>query len=188
MSSPIPRARCLRQEPKAQEPEILPTPPLWRPRLARRPPPGRLSRLLPTPPTGRPLPPPPPPHSPSTAALLRRPPAQIRAYVEDVIRSAIPVKTLDEAFSSKDQLALAVKDQLTEEMERFGYHIVKALVTDLTPDKGVKNSMNEINAQRRLKDAATAKADAEKILLVKAAEADKESKYLSGLGVAMQRK
>jgi len=48
--------------------------------------------------------------------------------------------------------------------------------------------MNEINAQRRLKDAATAKADGEKILLVKAAEADKEAKYLSGLGVAQQRR
>jgi hypothetical protein len=67
------------------------------------------------------------------------------------------------------------------------YDIVKALVTDLTPDGGVKASMNEINAQRRLKDAATAKADGEKILLVKMAEADKESKYLSGLGVAQQR-
>jgi len=67
------------------------------------------------------------------------------------------------------------------------YDIVKALVTDLTPDAGVKASMNEINAQRRLKDAATAKADGEKILLVKMAEADKEAKYLSGLGVAQQR-
>ena len=68
-----------------------------------------------------------------------------------------------------------------------GYSILKALVTDLSPDRGVKASMNEINAQKRLKDAMTAKADGEKILLVKAAEADKEAKYLSGLGVAQQR-
>ena len=68
-----------------------------------------------------------------------------------------------------------------------GYSILKALVTDLSPDRGVKASMNEINAQKRLKDASTAKADGEKILLVKAAEADKEAKYLSGLGVAQQR-
>lgn len=43
-------------------------------------------------------------------------------------------------------------------------------------------------AQSRLREAASEKADAEKILLVKAAEADAESKYLSGLGVAKQRK
>jgi hypothetical protein len=39
-----------------------------------------------------------------------------------------------------------------------------------------------------LREAASEKADAEKILLVKAAEAEAESKYLSGLGVAKQRK
>jgi regulator of protease activity HflC (stomatin/prohibitin superfamily) len=190
---------------------------------------------------------------------LTDPSSQIRAYVEDVIRGSIPTRTLDEAFSSKDELAHAVKDQLQHEMKDFGnkhrhdldycfdwahilkclyvyircfrlgvypkadlpfslssrsrlvfcpsvamfvinpllmvlllfafsgYSILKALVTDLSPDRGVKASMNEINAQKRLKDASTAKADGEKILLVKAAEADKEAKYLSGLGVAQQR-
>ena len=43
-------------------------------------------------------------------------------------------------------------------------------------------------ASARLREAASEKADAEKILLVKAAEAEAESKYLSGLGVAKQRK
>jgi regulator of protease activity HflC (stomatin/prohibitin superfamily) len=100
----------------------------------------------------------------------------------------VPLKTLDEAFSSKDQLALAVKEQLTHEMKEYGYEIVKALVTDLNPDSNVKASMNEINAQNRLKETASARGDGEKILQVKMAEADKESKYLSGLGVALQRR
>lgn len=39
----------------------------------------------------------------------------------------------------------------------------------------------------RLREAAAFKAEAEKILQVKAAEADGESKYLSGMGVAKQR-
>ena len=43
-------------------------------------------------------------------------------------------------------------------------------------------------ASQRLREAATEKAEAEKILQVKAAEAEAESKYLSGLGVAKQRK
>lgn len=38
-----------------------------------------------------------------------------------------------------------------------------------------------------MREAASYKADAEKILQVKAAEADGESKYLSGMGVAKQR-
>ena len=52
----------------------------------------------------------------------------------------------------------------------------------------VKNAMNEINAQQRLREANSYKADAEKILLVKAAEADSESKHMTGVGIARQRK
>ncbi len=51
---------------------------------------------------------------------LTDPHSQIRAYVEDVIRGAIPTKTLDEAFSSKENLAHAVKNQLSLEMKDFG--------------------------------------------------------------------
>jgi hypothetical protein len=43
-------------------------------------------------------------------------------------------------------------------------------------------------AQSRLREAAAEKAEAEKILQVKAAEAEAESKYLSGMGIAKQRK
>eukprot|EP01089_Gocevia_fonbrunei_P012300 TRINITY_DN2869_c0_g1_i1.p1 TRINITY_DN2869_c0_g1~~TRINITY_DN2869_c0_g1_i1.p1 ORF type:complete len:179 (+),score=56.32 TRINITY_DN2869_c0_g1_i1:42-539(+) len=47
--------------------------------------------------------------------------------------------------------------------------------------------MNEINAAERQKVAATNYADAEKIKVIKNAEADAESKYLAGVGVARQR-
>ena len=40
--------------------------------------------------------------------------------------------------------------------------------------------MNEINTQRRQRVAAQEKAEADKILKVKAAEADMEAKHLSG--------
>jgi hypothetical protein len=43
-------------------------------------------------------------------------------------------------------------------------------------------------ASQRLREAAAEKAEAEKILQVKAAEAEAESKYLHGVGVAKQRK
>lgn len=47
--------------------------------------------------------------------------------------------------------------------------------------------MNEINASKRLKEAAYQRAEGEKILKVKKAEAEAESMYLSGVGVARQR-
>jgi regulator of protease activity HflC (stomatin/prohibitin superfamily) len=119
---------------------------------------------------------------------LTDPHAQIRSYVYDVIRSAVPKMELDDAFESKDHIAIAVKDQLHELMSSYGYEILQALITDLDPDVKVKQSMNQINAQQRLREAAREKAEAEKILQVKAAEAEAEAKYLSGVGVARQRK
>ena len=118
---------------------------------------------------------------------LANPEIQIQAYVFDVVRSELPKMELDESFSNKEQLANEVKHHLDETMMSFGYSIIKALVTDISPDARVKMSMNEINASRRLREAAKEKAEADKITQVKAAEADAESKSLSGVGVARQR-
>jgi len=114
--------------------------------------------------------------------------AQIRSYVYDVIRSSLPRLDLDDAFASKDEVASAVRTQLAAQMSEYGYEIIAALVIELDPDNQVKTAMNQINASARLREAAAEKAEAEKILQVKAAEAEAESKYLSGLGVAKQRK
>ena len=48
--------------------------------------------------------------------------------------------------------------------------------------------MNDINAAQREQVAANARGEAEKILVVKKAEAEAESKALQGQGIANQRK
>ena len=58
----------------------------------------------------------------------------------------------------------------------------------LQPDAKVLAAMNQNEAQRRMRMAAQEKAEADKILVVKAAEADAEAKELSGQGVARQRR
>merc|ERR1711976_1003744 len=85
-------------------------------------------------------------------------------------------------------LALSVKNALTETMTKYGYQILQVLITDLDPDQRVKNAMNEINSSKRLKFAVAERAEGDKILMVKSAEAEAEAKYLSGVGVAKQRK
>ncbi len=119
---------------------------------------------------------------------LDRPDAQIRSFVFDVVRARVPKIRLDDVFEKKDEIADAVKDELSQVMDDFGYGIVKALVTDIDPDSKVKDAMNEINAAQRLRVAATEKGEAEKVLKVKAAEAEAESKALSGKGIADQRR
>eukprot|EP00922_Rhytidocystis_sp_ex-Travisia-forbesii_P029188 GHVS01042742.1.p1 GENE.GHVS01042742.1~~GHVS01042742.1.p1 ORF type:complete len:284 (-),score=37.37 GHVS01042742.1:267-1118(-) len=113
---------------------------------------------------------------------------QIRSYVFDVVRSTVPNQNLDDVFESKDEIATSVKQQLKQTMDAFGYSIVKTLVTDINPDQRVKNAMNEINASKRNRIAAQEKAEADKLLAVKRAEAEAEAKYLQGAGIARQRK
>jgi regulator of protease activity HflC (stomatin/prohibitin superfamily) len=113
---------------------------------------------------------------------------QITAFVFDVVRARVPRIKLDELFEKKDEIADAVKNELAHVMDDFGYGIVKALVTDIDPDHKVKEAMNEINAAQRMRVAATEKGEAERILKVKAAEAEAQSKALQGKGIADQRK
>ena len=119
---------------------------------------------------------------------LMRPEAQIKSYIEDALRSSVPKLTLDELFEKKDEIALEVQHQVAEEMTTYGYIIVKTLITKVEPDAEVKQSMNEINAAQRKRVAAQELAEADKIKIVTAAEAEAEKERLHGVGIAQQRK
>ncbi|XP_028806442.1 hypersensitive-induced response protein-like protein 2 [Neltuma alba] len=112
---------------------------------------------------------------------------QIQSYVFDVIRASVPKLELDSVFEQKNEIARAVEEELAKAMSTYGYEIVQTLIVDIEPDVNVKRAMNEINAAARLRLAANEKAEAEKILQIKKAEGEAESKYLSGLGIARQR-
>ncbi len=118
---------------------------------------------------------------------LSSPQKQIESYVFNSILGHVPTLTLDEAFEQEANISAAVKKELDVVMNEFGYIILKALVTDIVPDAKVKAAMNDINAAQREQFAAQARGEAEKILKVKQAEAEAESKALQGEGVARQR-
>lgn len=113
---------------------------------------------------------------------------QITSYVLDVVRAKVPNMNLDEVFEKKDDIGVAVKTELDESMRIYGFEIPNALVTDVNPADNVKAAMNEIQTQQRLQVAAAAKGEANKVLVVKAAEAEAESKRLQGEGIAQQRR
>ena len=119
---------------------------------------------------------------------LSDPAAQIKAYVEQVVLGHVPGMSLDDVFASQASIAAAVKKELDVDMAAFGYEIVNVLVTDIIPDAKVKAAMNDINAAQREQVAANARGEAEKILVVKKAEAEAESKALQGQGIANQRR
>ena len=112
---------------------------------------------------------------------------QITSFVFDVVRAQVPKIRLDDVFEKKDDIANIVKSELSSVMEEFGFSILKALVTDIDPDVKVKQSMNEINAAQRARVAATERGEADRIIKVKSAEGDAQSKALQGRGIADQR-
>ncbi|KAK9103583.1 hypothetical protein Sjap_020837 [Stephania japonica] len=84
---------------------------------------------------------------------------------DQVVRAHVPKMTLDEVFEQKNDVAKAVSEEL---------------------EKLVTCRLSLLAAQR-MQLASVYKGEAEKVLLVKKAEAEAEAKYLGGVGVARQR-
>ena len=74
---------------------------------------------------------------------LEYPHDQITSYVFDVVRAEVPKMKLDDVFVKKDDIAIAVKREVQESMETYGYDIIKTLVTDIDPDAQVKAAMRQ---------------------------------------------
>ena len=119
---------------------------------------------------------------------LSQPQKQIESFVFNSILGHVPKLSLDETFEQQSGISVAVKTELDTIMSGFGFNILTALVTDIIPDVKVKAAMNDINAAQRAQVAAQARGEAEKILKVKQAEAEAQSKALQGQGIANQRK
>jgi regulator of protease activity HflC (stomatin/prohibitin superfamily) len=118
---------------------------------------------------------------------LSAPQKQIESFVFNSILGHVPKLTLDETFEQQSGISVAVKVELDQIMSNFGFNILTALVTDIIPEETVKAAMNDINAAQRAQVAAQARGEAEKILKVKQAEAEAESKALQGKGIAAER-
>jgi len=118
---------------------------------------------------------------------LTNPQAQMESWIFDNVRAKVPGMTLDSVFENKEEIAKEIEESLSARLSEYGYKLVRALVNDIQPDKGVADAMNEINRQQRLRVAAEHEGEAKKIIVIKEAEADARSKELSGEGIAKQR-
>ena len=49
---------------------------------------------------------------------------QITSYVFDVVRAEVPKMILDDVFLKKDDIAIAVKTELNDAMQDYGYDII----------------------------------------------------------------
>lgn len=113
---------------------------------------------------------------------------QIRSFASNVIRGQVPKHTMDEIFVIRDEMQKTLREELEEQLANYGFHIIATLITDIDPSNEVKQAMSQIRTNACLRLAASYEAEVEKIKIVKAAEGDSESKRLSGVGLAEQRK
>lgn len=119
---------------------------------------------------------------------LESPYEQIKAYVEDVVRNAVSKETMIQVYASKDTIATQVKGTLSEELEKFGYEIVDCPVTDVVPaSEGVSRAMNKKQEEQRNYESEVNKAETQKMIVEKNAEAQKQAQELSGEGISLQR-
>src|SRR5579872_1879175 len=119
---------------------------------------------------------------------LSDPVKQIESMVYNVVLGHVPKMKLDDTFLNQADIANDLRDNLDASMREYGYSIVKVLISDIVPDPKVKAAMNDINAAQREREATVSRAETNKLLLVKQAEAEAESKRLQGEGIANQRK
>jgi regulator of protease activity HflC (stomatin/prohibitin superfamily) len=119
---------------------------------------------------------------------LSDPVKQIESMVYNVVLGHVPKMKLDDTFLNQADIATDLRDTLDASMKEYGYSIVKVLISDIVPDQKVKAAMNDINAAQREREATVSRAETNKLLLVKQAEAEAESKRLQGEGIANQRK
>eukprot|EP00441_Pelagodinium_beii_P017286 CAMPEP_0197661868 /NCGR_PEP_ID=MMETSP1338-20131121/51719_1 /TAXON_ID=43686 ORGANISM="Pelagodinium beii, Strain RCC1491" /NCGR_SAMPLE_ID=MMETSP1338 /ASSEMBLY_ACC=CAM_ASM_000754 /LENGTH=309 /DNA_ID=CAMNT_0043239513 /DNA_START=34 /DNA_END=963 /DNA_ORIENTATION=+ len=118
---------------------------------------------------------------------VQDPVPMMKAEVDSVLRSTMPTMTLDESFQAKEKMVSQIQKAVSAAMAAHGFEIIQVLMTDIMADPSVLKSMNEINAARRQRDAAMERGEADKILKIKAGEAEAEAKRLSGVGVANMR-
>ena len=116
------------------------------------------------------------------------PHAQMKSYINDIVRSKVPNLTLDELYASTTDISDEIVAKLSGTFQSNGYTIIKALVNNIEPDAVVKQAMNNINASQRNMAAAKNNAEANFITAIREAEADKAKKKLIGEGIADQRK
>ncbi|MDP2386204.1 MAG: SPFH domain-containing protein [Bacteroidota bacterium] len=118
--------------------------------------------------------------------------------IEGSVRAFVATKKQSEVLIVRRDIVEAVKDQLDQVLESWGYHLIDLQLNDITFDEEVMRSMAKVVASNNLKAAAenegqallitkTKAAEAEGNAIKIAASAEKEAAQLRGQGIALFR-
>lgn len=118
--------------------------------------------------------------------------------VEGSVRSFVATKRQAEILQARRDIVEAVKQQLDQSLETWGYHLIDLQMNDISFDAEIMHSMAKVVASSNLKAAAenegqallitkTKEAEADGASIKIAAEAEKTAAQLRGQGVALFR-
>jgi regulator of protease activity HflC (stomatin/prohibitin superfamily) len=118
--------------------------------------------------------------------------------VEGSVRAYVATKKQSEVLIVRREIVEAVKEQLDNTLEQWGYHLIDLQLNDITFDEEVMRSMAKVVASNNLKAAAenegqallitkTKSAEAEGNAIKISAQAEKDASQLHGQGVALFR-
>lgn len=113
---------------------------------------------------------------------------QIRSYVENSIRSTVPKYKLIELYNQRNEISNTIKDYLEPRMHPYGFNVFETQILDISPSREVRDAMNAVISSQKSLEATKNEAEANKIKLIKEAEADAERRILQGRGTAGQRR
>ncbi len=122
------------------------------------------------------------------AYSLDNPVVTIRSLIDNSIRAFVATQTHEEVIRSRDEMTHYLMENLTVQLDKFGYSIDSFQFRDITLPKEITEAMSRVVASKRLQEAASNEAQAEYIRTVRTAEAQKQTRLLQGEGLALERK
>jgi regulator of protease activity HflC (stomatin/prohibitin superfamily) len=102
----------------------------------------------------------------------------MRATIDEQLRAMIVTFTHKNIFAKREEIGEAIEIRLREKLSTFGFTLDSIQVRDVKLENKVMAAMNKIVETEKFKEAALNEAEAQKIMKVKEAEAEKESKIL----------
>jgi len=115
------------------------------------------------------------------------PRTMMRATIDEQLRAMIVSFTHKNIFAKREEIGEAIEIRLREKLSTFGFTLDSIQVRDVKLEHSVMSAMNKIVETEKFKEAALNEAEAKKIMQVKEAEAEKESKILLWEWMAGQR-
>jgi len=118
---------------------------------------------------------------------VENPVSAIHSIVDNSLRAKINTFDHIEVLSKRDEFSDYLEEVLWEKLISWGFKIDSIQITDIDLPHELVDAMNQVRTTEREKEAAENQWEAKRILAVKEAEAERETKRLNWLWIAQQR-